>query len=614
MRTAGASRRSAEQGTCKMTKMNVVDQQCRGGKGLESPAARSVPASVSGEGPGVEPALSLAVVGHVDHGKSTLVGRLLADTDSLPTGKLERIRRQCGSGSRPFEYAFLIDALKDEQAQGITIDCARVFFSTAKRRYIVQDAPGHGEFLKNMVTGAARADAALLVIDAHQGLQENSRRHGYLVAMLGIRQVVVAVNKMDQAGYAADAFETVADACRDFFAGLRVEVLAFVPVAARDGDMVVSRGDRLGWYTGPTLLEALDRLETRRIRRGQSFRLPVQDVYRFTSGGDDRRIIVGRVAAGTIACGDAVVFYPSGKKSRIKTLEPLGGGDTGVSAGDLLGVTLTDEMYIRRGEVMTRAGEEGPRIASRLRVNLFWLGERPLQCGGRYLFKMATSRAEAVVAEIGRVIDAAGLEQAHTRDQVPAGHAAEVVLALDRAVACEPDAGELGRCVLVDGFQISGGGIVIETMADLLSMPRQEVFDRNYRWITSRISREARTLRYGHAPRLIVVTGPAGDARKAYARDLEQRFFAEGNLVYYLGIGNVIHGVGADVERRRGDREEYIRRMAEIAHLMLDAGMILIVTAIELTEDELAVITTHVDPDQIEVVRISDTGMEKGAS
>ncbi|HWN67184.1 MAG TPA: GTP-binding protein, partial [Haliangium sp.] len=265
--------------------------------------------------------MNVVIVGHVDHGKSTLVGRLLADTGTLGDGKLEKIRAVCKQQGKVFEYAFLLDALEEEQGQGITIDSARVFFRTERRDYIIIDAPGHIEFLKNMVSGAARAEAAVLLIDAKEGVRENSRRHGYLLSMLGIKQIVVAVNKIDLLGYEREAFEGIVREYRAFLGEVGVEPTHFVPISAREGDFVATRTPNLAWFDGPTILEAMDGFAKKRPSGELPLRMPVQDVYKFNERGDDRRIIVGRVESGTLRMGDRVMFSPSYKTTTIESVQ-----------------------------------------------------------------------------------------------------------------------------------------------------------------------------------------------------------------------------------------------------------------------------------------------------
>jgi bifunctional enzyme CysN/CysC len=553
--------------------------------------------------------MHIVIAGHVDHGKSTVIGRLLADTGSLPEGKLEQVRELCERTARPFEYAFLLDALKDEQAQGITIDVARVFFKTSKRHYIIIDAPGHIEFLKNMVTGAARAEAALLVIDAHEGVRENSRRHGYMLSMLGIRQVAVLINKMDLVGYREDVFASIVREYEDFLRHIDIRPACFVPTCGRDGVNIAGQAESMPWYEGPTVLEILDRFESEPPALDKPFRMPVQDVYKFTKQGDERRIVAGTIETGSLKAGDEVVFYPSGKKSRVRTIEAFNRPpvfETG--AGAATGFTLQEQIYVARGELATRATDPAPQVTTRLRVSLFWLGKNPLVKKKDYVLKIGSARVQARVEEILRVIDAATLETSESKARVDRHDVAECVLALSRAVAVDlaDEIAATSRFVLVDDFEIRGGGIVREALPDRHAWVRGKVLLRNLKWEPSSVAPERRAGRYNQRPTLLLVTGEAGSDRKGLARDLEARLFDEGKVVYFLGIGNVLYGVDADIDRRNENRMEHIRRLSEVANILLDAGVILIVTASELTQDDLDLIRTTVDADRIETVWIGD--------
>ncbi|HEY2805819.1 MAG TPA: GTP-binding protein [Gemmatimonadales bacterium] len=553
--------------------------------------------------------LHLVIGGHVDHGKSTIIGRLLADTHSLPDGKLEAVRANCERNSKPFEYAFLLDALKDEQAQGITIDAARVFFKTTKRPYLIIDAPGHIEFLRNLVTGAARAEAALLVIDAKEGVQENSRRHGYMMSMLGIHQLVVLVNKMDLVGYKQAEFDRIAAEYRAFLARLDVTPGGFIPVSGREGDNIAAKSGHMAWYSGPTVLEALDQFKAEAPEADKPFRMPVQDVYKFTRQGDDRRIISGTIDTGKIAVGDEVVFYPSGKKAKVATIEAFNRATpTTAEAGEATGFTLAEQIYVARGELAARAGEPRPQVTTRIRASLFWLGRQPMVKHKDYILKLGAVRVPARVEEIHRVLNASNLEVDDKKPRVDRHEVAELTLKTSRAIACDlaTDIATTSRFVVVDDFEIRGGGIVREAIADTLSSVRDRVLLRNYKWEPSRIAPERRAERYRQRPTLLLMTGERASERKELAKDVEQSLFDIGNVVYYLGIGNVLYGVDADIARAEGNRAEHLRRLAEVANLMLDAGAILIVTAAELTQEDVDLIKTTVDPDRIEVVWVGD--------
>jgi bifunctional enzyme CysN/CysC len=553
--------------------------------------------------------MSIVIVGHVDHGKSTVIGRLLADTGSLPEGKLEQVRAQCELNSKPFEYAFLLDALKDEQAQGITIDAARVFFKSRLRHYLILDAPGHIEFLKNMITGAARAEAALLVIDAQEGVQENSRRHGYMVSLLGIRQLAVVINKMDLVGWDRGVYDRIVREYGTFLDQVGIRPACFIPVSARGGDNIAGRTANLHWHEGPTVLGALDDFRSEPPPVERPFRMPVQDVYKFTKQGDDRRIVAGTVESGAVSVGDSVIFYPSGKKSRVKSIEAFNRPEqVRAEAGGAVGFTLQEQIYIPRGEMAALEHQPTPQVTTRLRVSLFWLGKEPMVNRKEYLLKLGTARVTARVEEILRVMDASTLDPTAQRNVIKRHDVAECVLKLDRAIACDlaEDVAATSRFVIVDDYEIRGGGIVREALADRQASVRNQVLLRNYKWEPSIIQPEHRAEKYNQKAALILVTGSNETERKGVAKALEGKLFEDGKVVYFLGIGNVLYGVDADIERKQANRLEHMRRLAEVANLMLDAGIILIVAASELTQDDLEVIKTAVQPDLIETVWTGD--------
>ena len=575
-----------------------------------STAASPQLSSTSGSATDIRERMQIVIGGHVDHGKSTIVGRLLADTHSLPDGKLEQIRALCERTARPFEYAFLLDALKDEQSQGITIDAARVFFHTRKRHYIIIDAPGHIEFLKNMVTGAARAEAALLVIDAKEGVKENSRRHGYMMSMLGIRQIAVLVNKMDLVDYSQGAFDAIVREYSDFLDKIGVHPACFIPAAGREGDNIASHSAAMPWYTGPTVLEALDRFETERPAIDQPFRMPVQDVYKFTAQGDDRRIVTGTIASGTLRVGDDVVFYPSGKRSTVKTIEGFARPEQmEAHAGRATGFTLAEQIYVARGELAAVAGQAKPDVTTRIRVSLFWLGKQPLVKKKDYLLKLGSARVSCRLEEIARVIDASNLAATEHRDSINRHDVAECTLVLSRAVAFDTTdmIAATSRFVLIDDYEIRGGGIIRESLADRQSEIREKVMLRNLKWEPSLIGPERRAEKYSQKASLVLITGARDTDRKTLGKELEAKLFDDGRVVYFLGMANVLYGVDADMGRKGTDRMEHLRRLGEIANMMLDAGTILIVTAQELTGEDLAVVKTVVDPDRIELVWVGDT-------
>src|SRR6202047_2660276 len=291
--------------------------------------------------------LRVVFVGHVDHGKSTLIGRILHDTDSLSEGKIDMVKKACVAEGMEFEFAFLLDALLEEQKQNVTIDTTEIAFRTSRRNYVIIDAPGHKEFLKNMITGASRADAAVLVIAANEGVREQSRRHAYLLRLLGIKQLIVLVNKMDLAEFSQKRFAEIESEYRKFLIDLSLEARAFVPTSAKMGENLARASEKMKWYRGPTVLEALDLFDPRKADLDLPLRLCVQDVYRF----DPRRIVAGRIETGTLRVGDELVFSPANKSSVVATIERWNAPDDAAMSGDSIGITLSEQIFVERGAV-----------------------------------------------------------------------------------------------------------------------------------------------------------------------------------------------------------------------------------------------------------------------
>lgn len=525
--------------------------------------------------------MNIVIVGHVDHGKSTLVGRLLADTGSLPEGKLESVKRLCEINSKPFEYAFLLDALADEQDQGITIDTARCFFQTERREYIIIDAPGHIEFLKNMISGAARAEAAVLLIDANEGVRENSRRHGYVLRMLGIQQVVVAVNKMDLVGYDQKTFDDIEAEYRAFLSGIgAVSPRRFIPVSAREGDTVAVHTDKMPWYDGPTILEALDGFTKAPVRQDLPLRMPVQDIYKFTAGGDDRRIVAGRIEAGSVKVGDQVVFSPSLKSSTIASIEGFNTPERDqVGAGWSTGFTLTEELYLTRGEVMSHV-KDHPSRGRRFRANLIWLGREDMVRDRFYKLKLHTAALPVRIHKLLKVIDASELDGELDKTSIGRHDVADVILETTDPVAFDLS-GQMeatGRFVIVDGYEIAGGGIITDQVHDEDTAERTIDRLRHVHWANSGVKAEQRAARAGHQAGLVLFTGRDGVGKRRYARSLEEHLFGQGHAAYLLDGTNILLGAQQD-ETWEATQEELVRRFSEITTHLLRVGQIVIATS-----------------------------------
>jgi sulfate adenylyltransferase large subunit/thioredoxin-dependent adenylylsulfate APS reductase len=408
------------------------------------------------------PLVRIVIVGHVDHGKSTLIGRLLAETGSLPDGKLEQLKAVSARRGMPFELSFLLDALQTERDQGITIDTSQIRFRTASRDFVLIDAPGHTEFLRNMITGASQADGALLIVDAAEGVREQTRRHGYLLHLLGVRQVVVVINKMDRVGYDDGRFREIDAEISAHLAGFGVEPVAVIPISARHGDGVVARTEAIDWYDGPTVIEALDRFAPAQAPTALPLRLPVQAVYKF----DDRRILAGRIESGSIAVGDEIVVAPSGKRARVRSIESwpvadAGGGIATASAGRSVGITLDRELFVARGDVIALGAAPAPS-AQRVKARIFWLHSTALAAGTTVTVRVGTAEARGTIVAIENSIDPGevAVTRAPTIGQNHVGDI-EIALAAPLAVDLNADNPRTGRIVLEDSGRIAGGGLVL---------------------------------------------------------------------------------------------------------------------------------------------------------
>ena len=559
-----------------------------------------------GEGGFPDSILPIVIVGHVDHGKSTLIGRLFHDTGALPDGRLEQITQMCAKRGMPFEWSFLMDALQSERDQNVTIDTTRIWLRTPQRDYVIIDAPGHREFLKNMVTGAAGAEAALLLIDAEEGMKEQSRRHAYLLHLLGVKQVAVLINKMDKVGYDQARYEALTEEVTEYLSGLGFTpsprggglgwglkdtssvptspppilpptgggaITAIIPISAREGTMIATRGEPMAWYGGPTVLDALASFTSAASVEALPLRLPVQDVYK----QDDKRIIAGRIVSGTLRVGDTLLLSPSNMTAKVKSIETFPAWDKQQAvAGESIGVTLEEQLFIERGFMLSHV-TDAPLLASRFPARLFWLGHAPLIPGKRYRLRLATSEFQAELAAIRYVLDTDSLQRSDAptlqRNQI-----GEVELKI-RGLAAIDDftrMPETGRFVLLEDGEIVGGGILsTDGMLDQRVAPKA-VKSANVFAVEQKISPEQRAARNGHSGGILWFTGLSGAGKSTLALELQKRLFEKGYQVYVLDGDNIRQGLNSDLGFSPAERTENIRRVGEAAALFANAGMIVI--------------------------------------
>ncbi|WP_431282823.1 adenylyl-sulfate kinase [Humitalea sp. 24SJ18S-53] len=516
---------------------------------------------------GEEAGFPVVIVGHVDHGKSTLVGRLLHDTGALPPARIAALREQSAKRGLDLEFSFLLDSLQVERDQGITVDAAQVWFRGARRRYAVLDAPGHAEFLRNMVTGAAQADAAVLVVDAEQGVGEQTRRHLYLLSILGIANVVVAVNKMDRVGWGEARFSALVAELGTYLGALGLRAARYVPLSARHGDNVVTGSDAAPWYEGPSLVAALDALPPRVRPTALPLRLPVQDIYRI----GDKRALVGRLETGRIAVGDEVLLAPGGRRAKVLSLEGWGGPPRiAASAGESVAVVLDRDVFAERGHVLG-ATDTPPTEAHAVTVRLFWLDPQPLLEGERLILRHGTAETRAAVEAIEAVIDVDALTSAPAK-QLERNGVARARLRARRPLALDTygSSPNTGRGVLVRNHRIVGG-FVVEAL---------EQAGSNLTAVAAPLSAQERARANGHRGGVLWLTGLSGSGKSTLGTRAVRELAARGVQATLLDGDNLRTGLNRDLGFRAEDRAENVRRTAEAAALIADAGLVAVVALI----------------------------------
>jgi bifunctional enzyme CysN/CysC len=517
------------------------------------------------------PLLRVVFVGHVDHGKSTLIGRILHDTGSLPEGRIDEIKKACAAEGMEFEFAFLLDALLEEQKQNVTIDTTQIPFRTARRRYAIIDAPGHKEFLKNMITGASSADAAILVIGANEGVREQSRRHAYLLNLLGIKQIIVVVNKMDLVDFSEARFHEIESEYRKFLAELGLEARAFIPASARQGENVARATMKMTWYCGASVLEALDLLESRKSDVDLPLRFCIQDVYRF----DGRRIIAGRIETGTLRVGDQLVFSPANKSSVVATIERWNAPPNGPAvAGDSIGITLSEQIFVERGYVASHENET-PIETNRFHADLFWIVREPLRVGHFYDLRVATQDVKCQIVSIEQVMDSSTLEMKNDgREQLERNEIGRLTIQTRGPLVIDnhDHIPNLGRFVIVEDGRIRGGGTILGGVYT----DRKAAKSKNIFWTEGKITARQRAMRSGHRGAVVWLTGLSGAGKSTIAQALERELFHRAMHTYVLDGDNIRHGLNSNLGFSPEDREENIRRVSEVAKLMADAGAVVI--------------------------------------
>ncbi len=516
--------------------------------------------------------LRFLTCGSVDDGKSTLIGRLLYDTKLIFEDQLlaiERDSRKHGTTGEDIDLALLVDGLQAEREQGITIDVAYRFFTTERRKFVVADTPGHEQYTRNMATGASTADLAILLVDARKGIVTQTKRHSFLVSLLGIRHVVVAINKIDLVGYDEAAFERIKADYLQFADSFGFDTLAAIPISARFGDNVSSLSERMPWYQGPTLLDYLETIEIERDLTSRPFRMAVQWVNRPNL---DFRGFAGTVASGTVRPGETVVVASSGKEARVDRIVTMDGDLSEARAGEAVTLTLDREIDISRGDLLVPPTHR-PEVADQFAAHIVWMVEEPLFAGRPYLIKVGTKTVTATVTDIKHRIDVNTFDHLAAKEL----HLNEVGfcnVSLSEPVAFDPYEAnrETGAFILIDRLtnQTVGAGMI------WFALRRAT----NIHWQALDVDKTARADLKGQKPAMLWFTGLSGSGKSTIANLVEKRLHAMGRHTYVLDGDNVRHGLNRDLGFTDADRVENIRRVAEAARLFVDAGLIVLVSFI----------------------------------
>ncbi|WP_454915790.1 sulfate adenylyltransferase subunit CysN [Xanthobacter sediminis] len=516
--------------------------------------------------------LRFLTCGSVDDGKSTLIGRLLYDTKLLFEDQLASLSadsRKHGTAGDDLDFALLVDGLAAEREQGITIDVAYRFFATDKRKFIVADTPGHEQYTRNMATGASNSDLAVILVDARQGILTQTRRHSYIVKLLGLKHVVLAVNKIDLVDFSQARFEEIVTAYSDFAADFGFETLVPIPLSARFGDNVIEKSASTPWYDGPTLLQHLEEVEVASDALGRPFRMPVQWVNRPNL---DFRGFSGTIASGLVRPGDAVVVAGSGATSRVKSIVTRDGTLKEAGAGEAVTLTLTDEVDVSRGDVLAAAADR-PEVSDQFAAHLIWMHDEPLLPGRPYLIKLGTRTVGAQVTEIKHKLDVNTFQRLAAKT-LKLNEVAVVNLATHEPVAFDPFADVPG----------TGAFIVIDRMSNLTVGAGMVDFGlrraTNVHWQELNVSKESRAAMKGQRPVVLWFTGLSGAGKSTVANLVEKKLNSEGRHTYMLDGDNVRHGLNRDLGFTEADRVENIRRVAEVSKLFVDAGLVTLVSFI----------------------------------
>ena len=532
--------------------------------------------------------LRFITCGSVDDGKSTLIGRMLYESHMLfddHLTALEADSKKVGTQDGEIDFALLVDGLAAEREQGITIDVAYRFFSTEKRKYIVADTPGHEEYTRNMATGASTADVAIILVDASQGVLTQTRRHSFIVSMVGVKRIILAVNKLDLVDYSQDVFDSIVSDYHDFAnEALTLEEITAVPISALRGDNIVGPSENTSWYDGPSIMDYLESVEVSSTSQSRPFRMPVQWVNRPSR---EFRGFAGLIGSGIISSGDRIRVLPSGTESTIERIVTWEGDLEIAGAGRSVTLTLSDEIDISRGDIIT-AADSPCGSADQFQTRILWMDEMAMMPGRQYLFKTNTQSASMTLGRLKHRIDV------NTLEELPAS-----VLDMNEIGVCNIS---LSNRIAFDSYDddpTMGGFIIVDRMSNnTVGMGLIDFALRrsdNIHWQSMDVTKESRAQQKSQRPRLIWFTGLSGSGKSSIANILEKKLQAMGRHTITLDGDNIRHGLNRDLGFTKADRVENIRRVGETSKLMIDAGLICISSFISPFESERTMVRSLMD-------------------
>ncbi len=543
--------------------------------------------------------LRFITCGSVDDGKSTLIGRLLYESKLVfedQLAALEADSKKVGTQGEELDFALLVDGLAAEREQGITIDVAYRYFATPRRKFIVADTPGHVQYTRNMVTGASTADLAVILVDARKGVLTQTRRHSYIVSLLGIKHVVVAINKMDLVDYSQTRYDEIVAEYHAFAAQIGLTGIVCVPLSALRGENMITRSDALPWYTGPSLLQHLEEVVVEEDLQGLPFRLPVQWVNRPNS---EFRGFAGLIASGHVAPGDRLRALPSGKEAIVSRLVTMDGDQPGADAGQSITVTLDREIDVSRGDMLV-AADQPASVADQFQATVIWMHEEAMLPGRPYLMKIGTRTVSATITSPRYKVNVNTLEHLAAK-QLELNEIGVCNIGLDRAIAFDPytENRETGGFILIDKLSKDTVG------AGLLQFALRRA--DNIHWQALDVNRQARSAQKGQKSCALWFTGLSGSGKSTIANLVEKRLHAMGRHTYLLDGDNVRHGLNKDLGFTDADRVENIRRVAEVTRLMVDAGLITLVSFISPFRSERRLARDLLEPGEFLEVFIDTT-------